>query len=181
MNEPEPNNEAPQVLEILEGLRDAREDDLTRIVEIYNASIPSRLATADTLPVSVESRRVWFSEHTPHSRPLWVLEHESEIVAWISLRSFYGRPAYNATAEVSLYIAPEYQGKGLGTGLLKRMIERCPSLGVENLVGFVFAHNAPSMAMNARLGFEQWGLLPQIAELDGIKRDLLIVGLKIAK
>ncbi len=178
MNELETGAEQRQVLA---GLRDAREDDLPRIVEIYNASIPGRLATADTVAVSVESRRAWFGEHSPERRPLWVLEHEGGVVAWISLRSFYGRPAYNATAEVSLYIAPEHQGRGLGTRLLRRMIECCPRLGVENLVGFVFAHNAPSMAMNARLGFEQWGLLPQVAELDGIKRDLLIVGLKIAK
>ena len=164
----------------LQSLRDARPDDLPRIVEIYNASIPGRLATADTTPVSVESRRAWLAEHEPTRRPLWVLEDAGEIVAWISLRSFYGRPAYAKTAEVSLYIAPEHQGRGLGTLLLRRMIERCPELGVENLVGFVFAHNEPSMAMNRRLGFETWGHLPGIAELDGIERDLLIVGLKVS-
>lgn len=168
----------PQEPNPLEGLRDARPADLARIVEIYNASIPGRLATADTAPVSVESRRAWLAEHEASRRPLWVLEQGGEIVAWISLRSFYGRPAYAKTAEVSLYIAPEQQGLGLGTLLLRRMIERCPSLGVENLVGFVFAHNEPSMAMNRRLGFEVWGRLPGIAELDGIERDLLIVGLK---
>jgi phosphinothricin acetyltransferase len=176
-----PQETNPAEDELLAGLRDARPDDLERIVAIYNASIPGRLATADTAPISVESRREWFASHEPSRRPLWVLEHEGQVVAWISLRSFYGRPAYQATAEVSLYIAPEAQGRGLGTLLLRRMIERCPSLGVENLVGFVFAHNAPSMAMNRKLGFETWGHLPGIAELDGLKRDLLIVGLKIPR
>lgn len=174
----EPNSAEPDPLE---GLRDARPADLARIVEIYNASIPGRLATADTTPITVESRRAWLQEHEPSRRPLWVLEQSGQIVAWISLRSFYGRPAYGKTAEVSLYIAPGHQSRGLGTQLLRRMIERCPSLGVENLVGFVFAHNEPSMAMNRKLGFEIWGHLPGVAELDGVSRDLLIVGLKIAK
>lgn len=161
-------------------LRDATLADLPPIVAIYNASIPGRLATADTEAVSVESRREWFASHSPEHRPLWVLERDGDIIAWISLRSFYGRPAYHATAEVSLYVAPAYHGQGIGTRLLQILIERCPSLGVRTLVGFVFAHNAPSLRMNEKVGFERWGLLPSVAELDGEWRDLLIIGRKIA-
>jgi phosphinothricin acetyltransferase len=165
--------------DLLAGLRDAREGDLARIVEIYNASIPGRAATADTAPVTVESRRAWFDAHDPARRPLWVLEIGGEIAAWISLRDFYGRPAYAATAEVALYVASEYQARGLGRALLRRMVARCPDFGVEILLGFVFAHNEASMKMNRALGFEVWGRLPRVAELDGKKRDLLIVGLPI--
>ena len=53
-------------------IRDATEDDLPAIVAIYNASIPGRIATADTEPVSIESRRDWFRDHDPEKRPLWV-------------------------------------------------------------------------------------------------------------
>ncbi len=52
-------------------IRDATEADLPAIVEIYNAAIPSRRATADTEPVSIESRSGWFREHHPDHRPLW--------------------------------------------------------------------------------------------------------------
>ena len=162
-------------------LRDARPTDLPAIVAIYNAAIPGRQATADTHPVSVESRAIWFEQHNPQTRPLWVLERKSEIIAWISLNSFYGRPAYQATAEVSLYVAPGFHGQGIGTELLQKMIACCSDFGVENLVGFVFAHNFASLKMNQKVGFEQWGFLPQVAELDGEKRDLMIVGLKIHK
>lgn len=164
-------------------LRDARADDLPAIVEIYNAAIPGRMATADTLPVTIESRLVWFDQHNPQTRPLWVLEgkleQKTESVAWISLNSFYGRPAYQATAEVSLYVAPSHHGQGIGTRLLQKMIEKCPDFGVETLVGFVFAHNTASIKMNEKVGFQQWGFLPEVAQLDGQKRDLMIVGLKI--
>jgi phosphinothricin acetyltransferase len=165
--------------EVLAAVRDAREDDLEAIVAIYNASIPARLATADTVPITVESRRAWLREHDPARRPLWVVEHNGEVIAWLSLRSFYGRPAYHATAEASVYIAPTWHSRGLGTALMQKIIARCPELGIENLVGFVFAHNGPSMAMNRKLGFEQWGFLPGVAILDGVQRDLIIVGLKI--
>jgi phosphinothricin acetyltransferase len=161
-------------------LVEAQEDDLPRLVEIYNASIAGRKATADTEPISVESRIQWFHEHNS-KRPLWVLKRDGQIIAWISLRSFYGRPAYSATAEVSVYVAPEHQGRGIGTSLLRTVIGKCPQLGISTLLGFVFAHNEASMKMNDTLGFERWGFLPEVAELDGVKRDLIIVGLKIPK
>ncbi|MCZ6672108.1 MAG: GNAT family N-acetyltransferase [Verrucomicrobia bacterium] len=160
-------------------IRPASENDLSQIVDIYNASIPGRKATADTEQVSVTDRLEWFRNHDPDRRPVWVLEHRGRIAAWISLQSFYGRPAYHETAEVSVYVAPEYNGQGFGTLLLQRVIESCPSLGVTTLLGFVFAHNEPCLRMNKKLGFERWGLLPQVADFDGQKVDLVIDGLKI--
>jgi hypothetical protein len=74
-------------------IRDAMAADLPAIVEIYNAAIPGRLATADTTPVSVESRRAWFAEHSPQHRPLWVADTGGAVVGWLSFQSFYGRPA----------------------------------------------------------------------------------------
>ena len=64
-------------------VRDATLDDLPAIVAIYNAAIPGRIATADTDPVTVESRKEWFDKHEPGRRPLWVAEMDGEVVAWI--------------------------------------------------------------------------------------------------
>lgn len=161
-------------------IRHAVDADLPAIVDIYNASIPTWTATADTEPITVESRLDWFSKHNPKSRPLWVLEIDGDVVAWIGLTSFYGgRPAYNATAEVSIYIAPQHQGRSYGTMLVRRMIEHCPSLGVNTLLAMYFDHNHASRQMFEKLGFEQRGHLPEIAVLDGKKRGLIIAALRI--
>jgi phosphinothricin acetyltransferase len=160
-------------------IRNATVADLPRIVEIYNQSIPGRVATADLSPVTVESRFGWFHDHTPHFRPLWVLERDQRAIAWISLQSFYGRPAYYATAEVSVYVDLDYQKQRIGPQLLQQMIAACPRLGVTTLLSFVFDHNTYSLKMFERLGFQRWGLLPNIAELDSIKRGLVILGYKI--
>jgi phosphinothricin acetyltransferase len=54
------------------------------------------MVTADTEPVSVESRQRWFDEHNSANRPLWVIEDKAkEMVGWVSFQSFYGRPAHN--------------------------------------------------------------------------------------
>lgn len=157
-------------------IEDARLEDLPAIVEIYNSTVAGRIVTADLEPVTVDSRRKWFEEHSPDHRPLWVLKDEGRVVAWFSFSSFYGRPAYNATVEISIYLSPDYRAKGIGSMLITKAIEECPRLGVHNLVGFVFGHNEPSLALLRKFGFEQWGRLPKVAKLDGIERDLVIMG-----
>ena len=160
-------------------IRDARPDDLARIVAIYNEAVPGRQATADTEPVAVESRAAWFHEHSPARRPLWVAERAGSIVGWVSFQDFYGRPAYGATAEVSVYVSTTAQRGGIGRLLLSRAVERAPDLGLSTLVGFVFAHNTPSVTLFERHGFTRWGHLPRVARLDGIERDLLILGRRV--
>jgi L-amino acid N-acyltransferase YncA len=160
-------------------IRDATEADLPAIVEIYNASIPGRMATADTEPVSVESRGGWFHEHDPERRPLWVAVDKEAVVGWLSFQSFYGRPAYHATAEVSVYVSPSKQRTGIGHALLARAIEQAPRLGLKTLLGFIFGHNDPSVRLFEGFGFERWAVLPQVAELDGVERDLVIVGRRV--
>ncbi|RAM50738.1 MAG: N-acetyltransferase [Hapalosiphonaceae cyanobacterium JJU2] len=160
-------------------IRHATEADLPKVVAIYNAAVPDRMATADLEPVSVESRRTWFSARTPSKSPLWVIEVEGVVAGWISLQCFYGRPAYHATAEVSIYIAPTYHRHGLGKQLLTQAINQSPSLGIKNLVCFIFAHNHPSLKLFEKFAFQNWGYLPKVAELDGVERDLVIMGRRI--
>jgi phosphinothricin acetyltransferase len=160
-------------------IRDAGLADLPRIVEIYNSTIASRQVTADLEPVTVESRMRWYDEHSPDFRPLWVLEDEGNMIAWLSFQSFYGRPAYNATAEVSIYIDQEHRARGIGSFLIQKALEAGPGLGLRTLLGFVFGHNEPSLALLRKFGFEEWANLPKVAELDGVERDLIIVGRKL--
>lgn len=153
--------------------------DLPVIVRIYNAAIPGRQATADTEPVTIESRLEWFKAHDPASRPLWVMESGDEVLGWLSLSSFYGRPAYSATVEVSLYVATTAQGLGVGRQLLQHALSAAPGLGVSTLLAFIFGHNQPSLKLFARFGFTSWGLLPRVAQLDQRECDLNILGLRL--
>ncbi len=157
--------------------------DLESIVAIYNQTIAGRMVTADLEPVSVASRLSWFEAHDPDRRPLWVAvdrDGASErILGWVSFQDFYGRPAYGATAEISLYVDESDRRRGVGTLLLKWAISAAPELGIESILGFVFGHNQPSLMLFDRVGFAVWGQLPRVARLDGVDRDLMIVGLEL--
>jgi phosphinothricin acetyltransferase len=160
-------------------IRDAVEDDLPALVDIYNAAVPGRLATGDLEPVSVASRLPWFRAHAPGRHPIWVLEVDGAVAGWLSFQPFYGRAAYRATAELSVYVAPNHQRRGVARRLLSEAIRRAPSLGLKTLLGFIFAHNEPSLRLFETLGFQRWGRLPRVADPDGAERDLVIVGLRV--
>ena len=160
--------------------RDAKRSDLEKITEIYNSTIASRLVTADTEPVSVESKMKWFEEHSPEKRPLWVIEDElNEIVGWVSFQSFYGRPAYDATVEISIYLDSNQRGKGLGKQVLGFCIDKAPEFGIKTILGFIFSHNEPSIRLFKHFGFEEWANFPNIATLDDIERSLTILGKRV--
>lgn len=161
-------------------IRHAIEADLSIIVEIYNSTIPSRTVSADTEPVSVEQRLPWFREHDSEKRPIWVAESEGEIVGWLSLSDFYDRrPAYHRTAEIGVYVREDHRGRGVGRRLLEETIRRAPGLGIKTLTAGAFAHNEPSLKLFEHFGFEQWARFPRVAELDGIERDLVVLGLRL--
>jgi len=165
----------------------ARRADLPTIVDIYTSTIASREVTADTEPVSVASREGWFAEHTPERRPLWVIHAaddqsaDPEVIGWMSYSNFYGRPAYSGTAELSIYIAESWRGKGIGRYCLEQAIAFAPEIQVHTLLGFIFGHNAPSLALFRRFGFDTWAHFPRVANLDGVERDLVILGKRVVE
>jgi len=159
--------------------KDATIHDLPAIVDTYNATVAGRLVTADLEPVSIESKKDWFNNHNPETRPLYIIEIDNTYAGWMSFNSFYGRPAYHKTAELSIYLESKMQGKGLGNYCLKYAIEKCPSLQITSLLGFIFGHNEPSLKLFYKHGFEKWAHLPEIADMEGVLRDLIIVGKKV--
>lgn len=160
--------------------RNAVPEDLEKIVEIYNSTISSRMVTADTENISVDSRQRWFEEHNSETRPLWMVEDfENKIIGWVSFSSFYGRPAYNGTVELSIYLDENCRGKGYGKKVLEYCIDNANKFKVKTLLGFIFLHNEPSLKLFRHFGFEDWGVFPDVAVLDGIERTLVILGKKL--
>ncbi|HUQ69669.1 MAG TPA: GNAT family N-acetyltransferase [Planctomycetaceae bacterium] len=161
-------------------IRNATEADLPAIVDIYNQSIPAGWSTADTQPIAVAERVEWFRKFDPDKRPIWVAEVDGRVVATVYLSSFYGgRAAYDATAEVSVYIATAYHRRGLGRRLKQWAIEHCPRRGVTTLLSMHFDHNEATRRINESLGFQPMGHLTEIAVVQGQQRGLVIWALRI--
>ena len=158
--------------------------DLPRIVEIYNFAVATRESSCDLEPATVAARQESFSKHHPDHRPIWAAEDadapEHGVVGYLGFFHFMNeRPGYYITADLAIYLHPEYQGKKLGAYLLTEAIHHAPSLGIEVLAVTIFASNQPSVRLFEKHGFERWGFMPRVARLGTIERDLVMMGRRV--
>jgi phosphinothricin acetyltransferase len=159
-------------------IRLANINDLKSIVDIYNQTIQLKNVTADTTTITVESKVEWFNQFND-DRPIWVFEKDHKVIAWLSVRSFYGRPAYQHTVEVGLYIDENNRQKGLGSEMLLHALNECKRIGIKTILAFIFGNNQVSLHFFSKYGFIEYGKLPSVAEIEDEKIDLIIMGLKL--
>lgn len=157
----------------------ATQEDLSDIVDIYNQAITSKLSTAELTMVSSSDKQAWFNAHMQNpKRPIYVLKNaDNLLVAWGSFSDLYSRQAYHITAEISIYIHQTQQGQGLGKCFTSWMLQQTDALGIQQVVAKIFAHNTASLAMFKKLGFKQWGYLPQVCDMEGFLADVVILGM----
>jgi len=154
--------------------------DLEAVNEIYNQAVESKFSTAHTEPVSMDERMNWFSEHSNPRYPVYVWEEEGVIAGWLSFSPYRkGREALHATAEVSYYVHNAYRRRGIGRRLLEFAIIKAPDLQFKTLIAILLDPNTASIALLEKFGFERWGNMPAIAEIDFEKFNHLYYGLHL--
>lgn len=159
-------------------IRQATQADLPHIVAIYNQSVPTRQATADLTPVTVAQRQAWFDAHgLEKNRPMLVaVGNNHRIIGWGTLSNLYERPAYRISSEISVYIDETAKGQGVGKGLVTELLKLAPSCDIQQVVAKIFAHNQPSLSLFKSFGFEEWGMLKQVCDMDDFIADVAILG-----
>ncbi|MBK9099056.1 MAG: N-acetyltransferase [bacterium] len=161
-------------------IRNFTKDDLETIVKIYNHAVDEKFATADTEYVTVESRKDWFAQHSADTYPIYVAEENGEIIGWCSLSPHRpGRKALRTVAEISYYIHKDHRKKGVVSSLIRHTIESAELLGFKNLISILLDLNKPSIQILEKFGFDKWGHLPDIAEIDGTICGQFIYGKKL--
>jgi len=142
-------------------IRIARTDDLDAINTIYNHYVLQSTCTYQETPESMEDRRKWFARHgAPH--PVTVAELNGNIVGWGSLSAYHARSAYRHTVENSIYVDQALQGRGIGSALLRDLIERARALGHHAIIAGIDGDQTASIALHAKFGFEQVGHLREV-------------------
>ena len=152
----------------------ATAQDARVIAEIYNEAVTSSTATFDLEPVSMESRVEWLAEHDD-THPVLVARRDGEVVAWGSLSSVSDRAAWDATVEISTYVAPGHIGTGLGTLLGVELLDRARELGHHVVISRVCAENTASIRLTERLGFGHVGVMHEVGRKFGRWLDVVIL------
>ena len=164
--------------------REAVIEDLPRIVEIYNHAVATRESSCDLEPIDVSAREEWFRKHSGSRRPIWVAEDadapHAGVVGYLGWYYFMNeRPGYFITADIAIYLHPDYQGKKLGSYLLREAIAHAPSLDVETIAVTIFASNKASIRLFESHGFDHWARMPRVARLEQVERDLVMMGRRV--
>lgn len=152
-------------------IREMQPSDGSMILDIYQHDIESPSATFEQAVPDWES---WDMTHLKTSR--FVLEDDqNRLIGWCALRPVSQRPCYSGVAEVSIYTHREYQGKGLGTMLLKKLILDSEMHNLWTLQLNTFPENEAGIALFKKLGFKTVGICEKLGEMNGIWRDVLLM------
>jgi phosphinothricin acetyltransferase len=144
--------------------------DWPHVAAIYAAGIATRNATFETeVPTFAE----WDAAHLPdHS---FVATDADAIVGWIALTGYSDRCCYEGVADLSVYVDPAAQGRGIGRALLERVVASAGEAGIWTLQAGVFPENEASLALHTGCGFREVGRRERIGRLDGVWRDVVLL------
>jgi L-amino acid N-acyltransferase YncA len=142
-------------------------DDAARI---YAEGIATRLATFET---GVPSWEDWDRAHLPGHRLL--ARDEGRVVGWAALAPVSSRCVYAGVAEVSVYVAADARGRGVGTALLAALVESSEAGGIWTLEAGILPENEASVRMHERCGFRVVGRRERLGRMRGEWRDVLLL------
>ena len=159
-------------------IRRALPGDVAAVTTIYNEAILTTTATFDTEPKTIEERTAWLSGHDER-HPVLVAVLNNQVVGWASLSKWSDRPAYDATAETSFYVAAEHRGRGIGRKLKEAIIVEARRLGYHTLIARVAQGIEASRRLNERAGFVHVGTLKEVGRKFGRWLDVDVMQLML--
>jgi phosphinothricin acetyltransferase len=144
--------------------------DWPHVASIYAAGIATRNATFET---EVPSFEEWNASHLAEHR--FVATDGGRIAGWIALTGYSDRCCYSGVADLSVYVDPAAQRRGIGRALLEHLVADTERSGIWTLQAGVFPENEASLALHRRCGFRVVGTRQRIGELDGVWRDVVLL------
>ncbi len=157
-------------------VRDATEEDLTGILEIYNDVIRTSSAVYVVEPVALEERRDWFAARRARGFPVLVAIDGAEVLGFASFGEWRGHAAgYRYTVEHTVHVRAEVRRRGVGRELVEALIPRARDLGKHAMLGGIDATNLDSILFHKRLGFERVAHFREVGRKFGRWLDLVFM------
>jgi len=138
-------------------IRKGTEDDIANITEIYNEQIINSSSLFYLEPIDIANRMKWFRSLGKYPCLVGELisKDTTRFVGYVSLGQFRDKPAYNQTAEISLYIHKDYRKHGYGKVFFDAIYKEAQSMGLHIMIAGITTENTGSM-----IAFQKWGFRP---------------------
>lgn len=152
-------------------LREMRPGDEAKVLEIFQQGIDGGIATFET---EIPTAEAWNMEFFNECR--WILENDrSEIIGWCAIKPVSKRDCFKGVGEISIYLDNEYQGKSLGSVLLKKLIVDSEEHGFWTLQANIFPENEASVKFHQKFGFRTVGVRKKLGKLNGEWKDVVML------
>ncbi|SDF58811.1 phosphinothricin acetyltransferase [Dyadobacter soli] len=144
--------------------------DWPQVKQIYQMGIDTADATYETQAPEVDALKAKFL-----APPQLVAEENGQVIGWAFLSAVSSRCVYGGVAETSIYIHPEFHGRGIGRALLSDLVPLSETLGFWTLQAQIFPENKASIALHERQGFRKVGYREKLGKRNGIWRDVIFL------
>lgn len=155
-------------------IRKAKEEDINTITDIYNEAVRNTTATFDTSEKSYEERMSWFCNRDDNF-PVYVVEKAGKVAGYGALNKWSDKEGYNVTAEISLYIHPDYRGLGIGGQLIDFIVVAATETNLHTIIARITEGNEPSIHLHRKNGFKVCGILKEAGYKFGRYLDVTIM------
>ncbi len=161
-------------------IRDAIEDDLPAITEIYNHILKTSTAIYKDDPAPLSERLAWWQGRLRQNYPTIVACDGDIIAGFASFGDFRSSPGYRYTVEHTVHVHLSWRGQGIGSMLVRELATRARNMGKHVMVGGIDAENDASLRFHERLGFERVAHFKEVGFKFGRFLDLVFVELRLA-
>lgn len=160
-------------------LRDATENELSAIMEIYNDAVLNTTAIWNDTLVDLDNRKDWFAARKQRGFPVIVAVKDGVVAGYASYGDWRAFEGYRHTREHSVYVHKDARGSGIGKLLMQAVIEHASGNDVHVLIGAIEAENTASIRLHESLGFRVVGRFSEVGTKFGRWLDLTCMELKL--
>lgn len=153
-------------------IRQAIENDIVSILNIYNQGIEDRVATLEEETKDYSYMKEWYERHQGRYKVV-VAEQDGNVVGWASLNSYNNRCAYDGVADLSIYISRDQRGKGIGMKLLEEIESMAAQNSFHKIILFTFPFNQVGQGLYKKMGYREVGVFKNQGKLKGEFVDVM--------
>ena len=155
-------------------VRRAEPSDADGVNDIYNPYIRESAATFETEPYTEAARRSWLEKLAEDDRyPVFVaVDTTGTFIGFANAAPFDPRPAYGTSVKVSVFVAPEAHGRGVGVSLYRALFDALDEVDIHRAYGLVVTPNPASEALHKRFGFVSVATLNAVGRKFGRFHDV---------
>jgi len=149
-------------------IRIGKLSDVAGITDIFNFYIEHTHARFEEAPFTLENRQKWFTQFSSDSKyQLYVATENGELLGFACSQQYRAMSAFDDTVEVSVYLAPDAKGKGVGSKLYAQLFASISAFGVHRVLSGIALPNDASVALHKRFGFREVGVFNEYAQKNG--------------